>query len=148
MGLYITWFCKYQSGGFFLRCSFITVRGQIDPCVKPQTHAGGRMLFIFLPFLKIGSSFHSTKQCSLTTATTLGFLDVDPYIYSFSSLRFPFFSHILAKALTFPMFFSLLSPFNYPSLWSCALSHKVKVDGLCQEVHPDLHNVSTFSLLA
>lgn len=81
-----------------------------------------------------------------SNSTCLPWHIVEPYIYSFSSLLFPFFLHILPKALTFPMFFSLLPPFNYPSLWSCALSHKVKVDGLCREVHPDLHNVATFSL--
>lgn len=47
-----------------------------------------------------------------------------------------------------PVFFSLLPPFNPPSLWSGALRPNVKGDGLCGEVRPDLRNVATFSLLA
>lgn len=57
---------------------------------------------------------------------------------------FPPFLSSLCKTLTFLAFFSLPPPFNYPSLGPCAVSYKVNVDGLCQEVHPAPYNVVTF----
>lgn len=114
-----------------------------DLCLKPQTHAGVGKLFMLL----------STWRSALAFTQKTTFSNQQQHLPHSQALAsqfflFPSFFTFLPKLLLSPMFFSLLPPFNYPSLRSCALSHNVRVDGLCQEVHPDLHNVATFSPLA
>lgn len=123
---------------------------------NPQTMGGSTMTlqFSLKPNLPSSNScLHLTKQCNLmakTTANTSFFkclLQINfqllPLLFSLS--LFPPLLSLPSKLSYFPnsLFFSL-SPFNYASLGPCAVSYKVSVDGLCQEVHPALYNVPTF----
>lgn len=107
---------------------------------KEQTELAGFIIFFSrspLPY----TCLHSRKQYTLMrteTTTSDKILSLQFFFQCFSFL----FS--LCKTLTLLIFFSLLSPFRYPSVESCATSYKVIVVGLCQEVHPALYNAVTF----
>lgn len=88
-----------------------------DSCVKPQTHAGGQMRFMFCPFyiLALGS-LNKIMFSNDSNSTCLPWHIVEPYIYRFSSLQFPFFSSHSSKSSYFSNVLFLTFAFQLPLL--------------------------------
>lgn len=123
--------------------------------MKPQTETVGGMYFRLHTLIRVPAphrlTLAFTQQNNVLlwlqqqqTLFPIASSDTFSRPVQFLLSPFPLLPSSLLKTRTFLIFFSLLSPFNYPSLGPCAVSYKVNVDGLCQEVHPALHNDVTF----
>lgn len=151
LALYSVW-CAVSEDQFCLMWTWEKETANLKPIRSQRRGQVGEWLLGYKLFLLFHSSssdscLPSTKQCTvMATATALASSDTSkPRLHNlFLSLCFRLLLFSLLQTLTFLIFFSLLSPFNYPSLGPCAVSYKVNVDGLCQEVHPALYNVATF----